>query len=55
VVIDPKHPPSRDTLQDLHDRVQGPRDTNGRRIFTAEVCDLIRSVRAKTRGGRSQP
>lgn len=46
VAVDPKSPPHRDTLNVWHDKVRGPRDSNGRRIFTSEVCAQIRAARA---------
>lgn len=52
-VIDPERPPSRDTLQVWHDRVEGPRDSAGRRIFTDEICEKIRAARAQPREARA--
>jgi hypothetical protein len=52
-LIDPQLPPSRDTLQVWHDRVKGPRDTAGRRIFTDEICEQIRAARAQSREVRA--
>lgn len=43
--IDPERPPGADALRRWHDRIGGPRDTAGRRIFTAEVCEEIRRAR----------
>lgn len=53
-MIDPALPPSRDTLQVWHDRVKGPRDTAGRRIFTDEICEKIRAARAQPREARAR-
>ena len=46
VLIDRESPPSRDTLILWHDRIAGPRDTYGRRIWTPAVCESIRIARA---------
>jgi hypothetical protein len=46
VLIDSERPPSRDTLILWHDRIRGPRDTYGRRIWTHEVCEQVRRARA---------
>jgi len=43
--VDPDRPVHRDTLNKWHDKIGGPRDSNGRRIFTAEVCEQIRQAR----------
>jgi len=49
VLIDSERPPSRDTLILWHDRIRGPRDTYGRRIWTGEVCEQVRRARAESR------
>jgi len=49
VQIDPEQPPSVSTAKALHDRVQGPRDTYGRRIWSSEVIEQIRAARAGAR------
>lgn len=49
VEIDPKQPLGADALREWHDKVGGPKDTNGRRIFTPEVCKKIRAARARSR------
>jgi hypothetical protein len=46
-VIDPKNPPSADTLRRWHDKIGGPRDTSGRRVFTKKICQQIKSARSK--------
>lgn len=44
-VVDPQRPLSPDTLRVWHDKVHGPKDTAGRRIWTAELCMQIRDAR----------
>jgi hypothetical protein len=47
VAIDPERPPSPDTLVRWHDRVKGPRDGYGRRIWTSQIVEAIRQARAQ--------
>ncbi|MBK7252050.1 MAG: hypothetical protein IPI06_14620 [Gammaproteobacteria bacterium] len=44
--IDPRRPVSEITANVWHDKVGGPRDTWGRRLWTPEVCDRIREARS---------
>jgi hypothetical protein len=48
-LIDQDKPPGVDTLRKWHDYVRGPRDNNGRRIFTTDVCRRIEYAMAKRR------
>lgn len=49
LLIDPDRPPSGDTVRTWHDRVGGPRDTNGRRIWTPEICERIKAARTRSK------
>jgi hypothetical protein len=45
--VDPNCPPSVDTLRLWHDRLGGPRDSAGRRIYTDEMIERIKAARQK--------
>jgi hypothetical protein len=51
--VDPQSPLSADTLRIWHDKVGGPRDSTGRRIWTLTVCEQIRAARVAVRKARS--
>jgi hypothetical protein len=53
VAIDPERPPGPHALVRWHDRVGGPRDFYGRRIWTPEICDAIRVARERSREARA--
>jgi len=42
---------SEETVTAWHDRLRGPRDTGGRRLFTEEIVELIRERRLAQRAG----
>jgi hypothetical protein len=44
--IDPQRPLSPDTLRIWHDRLSGPRDSAGRRIWSQEIIAKVREARA---------
>ena len=52
VRLDPTRPLSVDTMRKLHDAVDGPRDSAGRRIYTDEVIARMRSVRVEGAKGK---
>lgn len=52
-VLNPTCPPSPDTMRVWHDRLAGPRDSAGRRLWPAEIVERIRKARAESRKSRA--